>query len=131
MRFTTKICFAALSTLALAACGSGGGSSSSSRDVVRVVGSSTVYPFATAVAEQLAQSGGKAPVIESTGTGAGIKLFCAGVGAAHPDIADASRRMKASEYELCKKNGVTEVVEVQVGSTASPSPRPMPAPAWR
>ncbi len=115
MRFTTKICFAALSTLALAACGSGGGSSSSSRDVVRVVGSSTVYPFATAVAEQLAQSGGKAPVIESTGTGAGIKLFCAGVGAAHPDIADASRRMKASEYELCKKNGVTEVVEVQVG----------------
>ena len=115
MRFTTKICFAALSTLALAACGSGGGSSSSSRDVVRVVGSSTVYPFATAVAEQLAQSGGKAPVIESTGTGAGIKLFCAGVGATHPDIADASRRMKASEYELCKKNGVTEVVEVQVG----------------
>jgi len=115
MRFTTKLCFAALSSLALAACGSGGGSSSGARDVVRVVGSSTVYPFATAVAEQVARAGGKAPVIESTGTGSGMKLFCAGVGAAHPDIANASRRMKASEFELCKKNGVSDVVEVQVG----------------
>lgn len=114
MRSFTTFCVTALSSLALAACGSGGGASGA-RDVVRVVGSSTVYPFATAVAEQIGKAGGKAPVIESTGTGAGMRLFCAGVGASHPDIADASRRMKASEYEDCKKNGVTDVVEVQVG----------------
>ena len=102
--------------LALAACGgSGGGSQAGSRDFVRAVGSSTVYPFATAVAEQVGKAGGKSPVIESTGTGAGMKLFCAGVGAGHPDIEDASRRIKKSEFEDCKKNGVTEIVEIQVG----------------
>jgi phosphate transport system substrate-binding protein len=115
MRALTTICFATISSLALAACGSGGGSTDGARDVVRVVGSSTVYPFATAVAEMLGKAGGKAPVIESTGTGAGMKLFCAGVGASHPDIENASRRIKASEYEDCKKNGVTEIVEIQVG----------------
>jgi phosphate transport system substrate-binding protein len=114
MRGSSTIFFAAISSLALAACGSGG-SSGAARDVVRVVGSSTVYPFATAVAEQVGKAGGKAPVIESTGTGAGMKLFCAGVGANHPDIEDASRRMKASEFEDCQKNGVTEIVEIQVG----------------
>jgi len=114
MRALTTFCFAAISTLALAACGSGG-PSQGARDVVRVVGSSTLYPFATAVAEQVGKAGGKAPVIESTGTGAGMKLFCAGVGASHPDVEDASRRMKASEFEDCKKNGVVEVVEIQVG----------------
>ncbi len=115
MHSRKSLCFVTISCLALAACGSSGGSGSGSRDFVRAVGSSTVYPFATAVAEQVAKGGGKAPVIESTGTGAGMKLFCAGVGAAHPDVEDASRRMKASEYADCVKNGVTEVVEIQIG----------------
>ena len=114
MHSNRKIIFAAASVLALSACG-GSGTSGGSRDFVRAVGSSTVYPFATAVAEAFAKEGHKSPVIESTGTGAGMKLFCAGVGAQHPDIEDASRRMKKSEYEECKKNGVTDIVEVQVG----------------
>jgi len=114
MKFSKSVCFAAISTLALAACGSSG-ESSGARDYVTSVGSSTVYPFATAVAEEVAKKGGKAPVIESTGTGGGMKLFCAGVGAQFPDVENASRRMKASEYETCVANGVTEVVEVQVG----------------
>ncbi len=108
--------FVAASALALSACGgSGGGDSGGSRDFVRAVGSSTVYPFATAVAEKVSGAGGKSPVIESTGTGAGMKLFCAGIGASHPDVETASRRMKASEFEDCKKNGVTEIVEIQIG----------------
>ena len=106
--------FVAVSALALASCGGSGGGGGA-RDFVRAVGSSTVYPFATAVAEKVAAQGLKSPVIESTGTGAGMKLFCAGVGAGHPDIENASRRMKASEFEDCKKNGVTEIIEVQVG----------------
>ena len=105
----------AASALALSACGGSGGGANGGRDFVRAVGSSTVYPFATVVAEQVAKGGGKSPVIESTGTGAGMKLFCAGVGAKHPDVANASRRMKAAEYELCKANGVTDVIEIQVG----------------
>lgn len=116
MRSTKTIIFAAVSVLALSACGGSGGSSAGSRDFVRAVGSSTVYPFATAVAEAYAKaSGDKSPVIESTGTGAGMKLFCAGVGAQHPDIENASRRMKKSEFEECQKNGVKEIVEIQVG----------------
>jgi phosphate transport system substrate-binding protein len=103
---------------ALAACvdqANGGGAGS--RDQITAVGSSTVYPFTTMIAEQLVANDpdAKAPVIESTGTGAGMKLFCAGVGAAHPDIEDASRRMKASEYATCAKNGVRDVIEIQVG----------------
>ena len=99
---------------ALSACGP---QSSGSRDQVKVVGSSTVLPFAKAVAEQVARTNPeiKAPIIEATGTGAGMKLFCAGVGVQHPDIANASRRMKKSEYEDCAKNGVKDVVEIQVG----------------
>ncbi|PEQ12763.1 phosphate ABC transporter substrate-binding protein [Novosphingobium sp. PC22D] len=115
MRIIRNFTFAATSALALAACGGSGGGASGARDYIRAVGSSTVYPFATAVAEKFAQGGQKSPVIESTGTGAGMKLFCAGVGAQHPDVEDASRRMKKSEYEDCQKNGVTEIVEVQVG----------------
>ncbi|MEZ5736844.1 MAG: substrate-binding domain-containing protein [Novosphingobium sp.] len=92
-----------------------GGSAQDSRDFVRAVGSSTVYPFATAVAEHIANNGNRSPVIESTGTGAGMKLFCGGVGAAHPDVENASRRMKATEYQDCINNGVTEIVEIQVG----------------
>jgi phosphate transport system substrate-binding protein len=86
------------------------------RDQIRVVGSSTVYPFTTAVAEQLGKTGGvKTPVVESTGTGGGMKLFCAGVGVEHPDATNASRRIKKSELEMCQKNGVKDVVELTVG----------------
>jgi len=105
---------AALGSLALAGCG---GADSGSRDQVRAVGSSTVYPFAKAVAEQLAKSDPsiKSPIIESTGTGAGMKLFCAGVGPQYPDIEDASRRMKKSEFDECVANGVKDIAEIQVG----------------
>jgi phosphate transport system substrate-binding protein len=86
------------------------------RDVVNIVGSSTVYPFATVVAERFGRSTNfKTPKIESTGSGGGLKLFCKGVGAATPDITNASRRIKKSEYDDCQKNGVTEIVEVLVG----------------
>jgi len=85
------------------------------RDQIRIVGSSTVYPFTTAVAEQLGKAGGKTPVVESTGTGGGMKIFCEGVGADKADATNASRRMKKSEFELCAKNGVTEIVEMKVG----------------
>ncbi|QHL90299.1 phosphate ABC transporter substrate-binding protein [Sphingomonas changnyeongensis] len=87
------------------------------RAQIRVVGSSTVYPFTTAVAEQFVRkfTQFQAPIVESTGTGAGMKLFCAGVGAAYPDIENASRRIKASEHADCVRNGVTEVIELQIG----------------
>lgn len=104
--------------IALAGCSSPtGGDAGASRNQIRVVGSSTVYPFTQAVAERFGQSGAgfSAPIVESTGTGGGINLFCAGVGAQHPDIVNASRRIKASEIELCNRNGVQQVVEVPVG----------------
>lgn len=107
-----------LASAALAACGGGaGGGGGSARDQIRAVGSSTVYPFSTAVAEALikSQPGMKSPIIESTGTGAGMKLFCAGVGVQYPDMENASRRIKKSEYEDCVAHGVKEVVEIQVG----------------
>lgn len=86
------------------------------RDQIRIVGSSTVYPFTTTVAEQFGKSSGmKTPVVESTGTGGGMKLFCAGVGVGHPDATNASRAMKKSEFEDCQKNGVKDVVEIKVG----------------
>ncbi len=86
------------------------------RDQIRVVGSSTVYPFTTAVAEQFGKSGaGKTPVVESTGTGGGFKLFCAGVGVGHPDVTNASRRIKKSEFDDCAKNGVSGIIEIKVG----------------
>lgn len=108
-----RACVLALGVLGLAGCGTSGGGGS--RDFVRAVGSSTVYPFATAVAEHVARSGQKSPVVESTGTGAGMRLFCAGVGAATPDIENASRRMTPSEYQTCVDHGVTQIVEIQVG----------------
>ena len=109
-----KITAALLATAALSACG---GQQSGTRDQIRAVGSSTVYPFAKAVAESFAKSDPsiKSPIIESTGTGAGMKLFCAGVGAQHPDVQNASRRVKKSEFEGCQKNGVKDIVEIQVG----------------
>ncbi|WP_298669639.1 substrate-binding domain-containing protein [uncultured Sphingomonas sp.] len=108
----------ALMALSLAACrdeaASGGGGV---RQQIKAVGSSTVYPFTTIVAEQFLANtpDARPPVIESTGTGAGMKLFCAGIGAAHPDIANASRRMKRAEYDICAKNGAGQVLEIQIG----------------
>jgi phosphate transport system substrate-binding protein len=86
------------------------------RDNINVVGSSTVYPFATVVAEQFGKdSRFKTPKIESTGTGGGFKLFCAGVGVEHPDISNASRRIKKTEFDQCQSNGVKDIVEVKIG----------------
>ncbi len=86
------------------------------RDQIRIVGSSTVYPFSTAVAEEFGRGAWfKTPVVESTGTGGGLKLFCTGIGVAHPDITNASRRIKASEVAHCLKNGVSEITEVKIG----------------
>ena len=86
------------------------------RDQIRIVGSSTVYPFTTAVAEQFGKSTGmKTPVVESTGTGGGLKLFCASVGEDSPDFANASRTIKKAEFEDCVKNGVTDIVQIEVG----------------
>jgi phosphate transport system substrate-binding protein len=86
------------------------------RDFIRIVGSSTVYPFATVVAEQFGRNTSfRTPTIESTGSGGGLKLFCAGVGVGHPDIANASRRIRPSEVAECAKNGVTDIVEVKFG----------------
>ena len=86
------------------------------RDHIDVVGSSTVYPFSTVVAETYGKkTGGKTPKIESTGSGGGMKLFCAGNGINTPDITNASRRIKISEYNKCQKNGVKDIVEVMIG----------------
>jgi ABC-type phosphate transport system, periplasmic component len=86
------------------------------RNYISIVGSSTVYPFATVVAEQFGKTTQfKTPRIESTGTGGGFKLFCAGVGVDHPDISNASRRIKVSEVEACEANGVKEIIEVKIG----------------
>ena len=86
------------------------------RDQINIVGSSTVYPFSTVVAERFGKSGKfKTPVIESTGTGGGMKLFCAGIGVNTPDMSNASRKIKAKEIELCKNNGVTDITQVIVG----------------
>lgn len=87
-----------------------------SRDQIRIVGSSTVFPYTQAVSEQYAAAtGNPAPVVESTGTGGGMQIFCGGVGPDHPDITGASRAMKKSEYELCLQNGVDSVTEVLIG----------------
>ena len=109
------LALACLPALALAGCGEQGGSAS--RDYISAVGSSTVYPFANVAAETFAaaNAGMATPKIESTGTGGGIERFCAGIGAGTPDIANASRRMKASEFESCRANGVTDIVEIQIG----------------
>jgi phosphate transport system substrate-binding protein len=110
-----KILFAApLAALALAACGESSGGSSAQQ--IQIVGSSTVYPFTTAVAEQFQRTNaGMSAIVESTGTGAGMKLFCGGVGDSFPDMTNASRRIKASEAADCEKNGVKQIIEVPVG----------------
>jgi len=100
----------AASMLALAA------TPSLAREQIRIVGSSTVYPFTTAVAENFGKATGmKTPVVESTGTGGGLKLFCAGIGEDTPDFANASRPIKKSEFDACQKNGVTDIVEIKIG----------------
>lgn len=95
----------------------GCGSTDATRDSVRAVGSSTVLPFAKTVAEDFARNNPdfRSPIIESTGTGAGFALFCHGIGPDTPDIANASRRISASEFTTCQSNGVTDIVEIQVG----------------
>ncbi len=87
------------------------------RDTVNIVGSSTVYPFATVVAERFGRNTDfPTPKLESTGSGGGLKLFCEGVGTQHPDITNASRRMKKSEFDNCQANGVKEITEVRIGA---------------
>ena len=111
-----KLALIAVPALMLAGCGGSGGASAS-RDFVWAVGSSTVYPFANVAAESFSatNAGMKTPKIESTGTGGGIERFCSGIGAGTPDIVNASRRMKAKEFESCAANGVTDIIEVQLG----------------
>ena len=90
--------------------------SSAGRQGLRIVGSSTVFPFVTTVAENFgARSGFPTPVVEATGTGGGMNLFCAGLGMSHPDFTAASRPMKASEFQLCQENGVTAITEIPIG----------------
>ncbi|HZB68956.1 MAG TPA: substrate-binding domain-containing protein [Sphingomicrobium sp.] len=102
-------------TAMLAACG-GNGSSGGAGQQIKIVGSSTVYPFTKAVAEEFQRaSAGTSVIVESTGTGAGIKLFCSGVGSEFPDIVNASRPMKKSEYDACQAAGVKTVIEVPIG----------------
>ncbi|MWJ27793.1 phosphate-binding protein [Halomonas sp. ZH2S] len=104
---TTVIAAAAMSVAGVA----------QARDQIRIVGSSTVYPFASYVTEEFgALTNYPTPVIESTGSGGGIRLFCNGVGDGTPDITNASRRMKVSEFERCEKNGVTDITEAKIGS---------------
>ena len=109
-----KIALASAATIALAACGS---ETSDTRDTVRGAGSSTVYPFAKLVAEEFVRDNPDfgSPIIESIGSGAGIAEFCKGIGPSTIDFANASRRMKKSEYDKCAANGVDDIVEIQVG----------------
>lgn len=105
----------ALSALAIVAVGTPV-QAQSARDYISIVGSSTVYPFATVVAEQFGRTTDfKTPKVETTGSGGGLKLFCSGVGVGHPDITNSSRRIKQSEVDLCASNGVVDIIEVKVG----------------
>ncbi|MDC8804134.1 substrate-binding domain-containing protein [Halomonas pacifica] len=107
----------AFKTTVIAAAVMGVAGVAQARDQIRIVGSSTVYPFASYVTEEFgAVTSYPTPVIESTGSGGGIRLFCNGVGEGTPDITNASRRIKSSELERCAENGVTDVTEVKIGS---------------
>ncbi|URD59763.1 substrate-binding domain-containing protein [Sphingomonas sp. KRR8] len=108
-----KIIWALPAAAMLAACGS---NSANTASQIKIVGSSTVYPFTTAMAEAFQKANpGTSVIVESTGTGAGMKLFCAGVGQNYPDIVDASRAMKRSEYDNCAKAGAKQIIEVPIG----------------
>jgi phosphate transport system substrate-binding protein len=99
-----------------AALGVGFAGSAAARDYISIVGSSTVYPFATVVAENFGKTTRyKTPKIESTGSGGGLKLFCAGIGVKHPDVTNSSRAIMASEVKMCQKNGVADIIEVKIG----------------
>ena len=103
-------------TLILAAVATAVAGQVQARDYISIVGSSTVYPFATVVSQRFGKTTDfKTPKIESTGSGGGLKLFCAGVGVEHPDVTNASRRIKESEVEKCAANGVNDIVEVKIG----------------
>lgn len=104
-----KISTAAIAVFAITA------TAAAAREQIRIVGSSTVFPYTQAVAEEFANQGNTSPVVESTGTGGGMQIFCGGVGVDHADITGASRSMKASEYALCVENGVTDITEALIG----------------
>ena len=89
----------------------------SARESISIVGSSTVYPFSTTVAEEFGRrnSSFKSPIVESTGSGGGLKLFCSGMGPNSPDITNASRRIKQKEISLCESNGVKNIIEIKIG----------------
>ncbi|MEM1382340.1 MAG: substrate-binding domain-containing protein [Pseudomonadota bacterium] len=109
MKFRIGAAATALAAVALAG-------HAAARDQIKIVGSSTVFPFSASVAEAFGKASAfPTPVVESTGSGGGLKLFCAGVGVEHPDITNASRRIKAKEFQLCQDNGVTDVVESVLG----------------
>jgi phosphate transport system substrate-binding protein len=102
--------------LLTASLGATAASAQAARDYIAIVGSSTVYPFTTTVAEQFGKAGKyKTPKVESTGTGGGFKLFCSGVGVQYPDVSNASRAIKPAEVESCAKNGVKDILEVKIG----------------
>jgi len=106
-------CFLLVASMLIAV---GAAHAQSARDYVSIVGSSTVYPFSTVVAEQFGRTTDfRTPTIESTGSGGGFKLFCGGVGVEHPDITNASRRIKESEVKNCAANGVSGIIEVKIG----------------
>ena len=117
LRAARTVAALALGAAGLAGCVDQAAGGGGARAQIAVVGSSTVYPFTTIVAEQFlaADPQARPPVIESTGTGAGMKLFCGGIGARWPDIENASRRMKRSEFDTCVANGVDRIIEVQIG----------------
>ncbi|MDF1715655.1 MAG: PstS family phosphate ABC transporter substrate-binding protein [Antarcticimicrobium sp.] len=103
-------------TVSALALGAVSATAAAARDEIRIVGSSTVFPYTQAVAEQFANNtGAPSPIVESTGTGGGMKIFCGGIGEGHPDITGASRAMKKSEYNLCQENGVTDISEAMIG----------------
>lgn len=114
-KFALAAC-AATCALALSACQDQAASGGGARDYISAVGSSTVYPFATAAGEKFAEAtGNKVPKIDSTGTGGGFERFCQGVGGDTPDLANASRRIKKKEFDSCAANGVKDIVEIQIG----------------
>ncbi|MEO6114092.1 MAG: substrate-binding domain-containing protein [Sphingomicrobium sp.] len=111
-----KVLFLAPLVALVAACGGSGSGETNRGSQLKIVGSSTVYPFTTAVSEEFQRTNpGNSAIVESTGTGAGIKLFCSGVGNDFPDMVNASRAIKASEYADCVKNGAKQVIELPIG----------------
>ena len=106
----TKLSVSAVALAAMSA------TTAAARDQISIVGSSTVFPYTQAVAEQFANNTGRpSPIVESTGTGGGMQIFCEGIGEGHPDLTGASRAMKASEWDKCTENGVTDITEALIG----------------